>query len=175
MNQHELNGLVGARLQEARSARNLSLSALTTAEDPDAAPEAADAGPRPGGLGALPGLVRSLAGSVTGLLVERLTGAATGGDADVRRLDRSVVDEATVDVLALTLSPGRDYLGEHTAAGTEHLVVTSGRVRVSGPSGDVLLSVGDSHTWPAGAAHRCAADDGAATAVLVRRLAHPSR
>lgn len=180
MAKRDLNGLLGERLEEARSARNLSLSALTADDDgagrsstapdtPEAAaviPVPAAAQPKAGGWTALARGALLHAGKNA---LARLPFAAAAprmprtGEPAVRLLDAHTVDGAEIGVYQLLL-PG-DGAQPIWPGGGEHLLVTAGRIGI----GETELTVGQWHTAAEGSRDYRALDRRPAAAILVRR------
>ncbi|MFZ2511623.1 MAG: hypothetical protein WAW85_11125 [Gordonia sp. (in: high G+C Gram-positive bacteria)] len=161
MTKSELHGLLGARLEEARLARNLSLSALTVATE-----DTPDESGKGGGwaltaLTVLGATLRQAQGAIVGATLRQAQGAAQG--ASLRLLDTHHDDGVNTRIYHLRLEPAA--VGQSWPDGTEHLLVTAGRLGI----GKTELSAGQSCTSTDGTHEYRALDDRPAAAILVRR------
>ncbi|MEX0953279.1 MAG: XRE family transcriptional regulator [Nitriliruptoraceae bacterium] len=97
-------------------------------------------------------------------------GPLIGSDDDVlrARLLASTPSGARVEVYAVTIRDQGERDAEAHGAGTvEHVLVTSGRLRVGPVDGTVTLDPGDLASFAGDRAHRYAAVDGPAEAILL--------
>ena len=184
MPKRELNGLLGERLEEARSARNLSLSALTAEDEADAASgspavdDSASDDVRAGGFTSVTSLIRGTTVRARKRLARLPFDRLREQKVELREQKKELREqnEQMSEVRGLRL------LDEHTADGTttriyllqlgaedvyepddgEHLMVTAGRIGTD----DAEFGVGQSHT---GGEQYVALDGCPAAAVLVRR------
>lgn len=177
MPKRELNGLLGERLEEARSARNLSLSALTAEDEADAASgspavdDSASDDVRASGFTSVTSLIRGTTVRARKRLARlpfdrlreqkvelREQNEQTSELRGLRLLDEHTADGTTTRIYLLQLAAEDFYEPDDG----EHLMVTAGRIGTD----DAELDVGQSHT---GGEQYVALDGCPAAAVLVRR------
>lgn len=170
MSAGESSAAVGARIREARERKMISLSALARdAGIGKATLSQLEAGERNPTLETLYAICGPL-----GIPLSVLVGEGGGSEAVAAGGMRAVLldlrhrpDGATVEVFRLEFPAGAKHSSPaHGAAVTEHLVVTSGVVRVR-LGGSVVVAAGDSTTWTSSRKHSYAAVGGPAEAVLV--------
>ncbi|HWC23087.1 MAG TPA: helix-turn-helix transcriptional regulator [Flexivirga sp.] len=170
MTARETSAAVGARIREARESRGISLSALARdAGIGKATLSQLEAGERNPTIETLYAICGPLGVPLSALVGE--TGgseaAAAGGMRTVLLDLRRRPDGTTVEVFRLEFPAGaRHTSAAHGRSVTEHLVVTSGAIRVRMARSE-LISVGESTTWTSDRRHSYAAVGGAAEAVLV--------
>lgn len=170
MSARETSAAVGARIRGARESRGISMSALARAAGIGKATlSQLEAGERNPTIETLYAICEPLQ-----LPLSALVGAAGGARAAAAGGMRTVLldlrrraDGGTVEVFRLEFPAGaRHTSAAHGADVTEHLVVTSGRVRVRSTSSRVVAT-GESATWTSDRKHSYAAVGGPAEAVLV--------
>lgn len=170
MNARETAAAVGARIREARAARGISLSALARdAGIGKATLSQLEAGERNPTIETLYAVCGPLGMPLSALVGQAggMAATAAGGMRTVLLDLRRRPDGATVEVFRLEFPAGaRHSSPAHGREVTEHLVVTSGAVRVRVTT-SVVLRAGESTTWTSNRRHSYAAADGPAEAVLV--------
>jgi|SRR5579875_52945 transcriptional regulator with XRE-family HTH domain len=170
MNARDTAAAVGARIREARAARGLSLSALAReAGIGKATLSQLEAGERNPTIETLYAICGPLGMPLSALVGEAggAAAAAAGGMRTVLLDLRRRPDGATVEVFRLEFPAGARHTSPaHGPDVTEHLVVTSGAVRVRATT-SVVVEAGESRTWTSNRRHSYAAVGGAAEAVLV--------
>lgn len=170
MSAHETSAAVGARIRDARRERGISMSALARAAGIGKATlSQLEAGERNPTIETLYAICSPL-----GIPLSVLVGESGGSEATAAGGMRTVLldlrhrpDGATVEVFRLEFPAGaRHSSPAHGADVTEHLLVTSGTVRVR-MTESVVVTAGESTTWTSSRMHSYAAVDGPAEAVLV--------
>ncbi len=163
--------LVGARVRRARVDRGLSLgSVAATAGIGKGSLSEIEHGQRNPTLSTLYALARALGTPLSHLLDDRPGAQVASPGIVARLLDVRQEADATVEVFALTLTPGAAHRSDgHGPGVSEQVLVTSGRVRV-GTEGDPMeVGVGELASFAADMPHSYEALDAPAAAVNVIR------
>lgn len=168
----DLPRLVGTRLRAARHERGLSLGALAAAAQVGKGSlSEIENGTRNPTLGTLYALAGVLGVPLATLLDERGGVRVFSPGVDARLLDVSHEDGYTVEVYRLRIEPGTVHQSvSHGPGVTEHLLVTTGRVRAGRVGEETEAGPGEAATWVSDAPHSYAALGSAAVeSVLVIR------
>jgi transcriptional regulator with XRE-family HTH domain len=179
----ELAAIVGARVRAARRDRQLSLAALAAAAGVGKGSlSEIENGVRNPTLGTLYSLADALGVPLATLLDVRAGVRITSPGIDARLLDVTTEADARVfEVYRLSFAPGAQRIaGGHGQGVVEHLLVTSGRLRVGRHGEERELGPGESFQWASDVEHSYVAlGDEPVHSVLVIRSpgaasAHPS-
>ncbi len=165
--------IVGARVRAARHDRQLSLAALAaTAGVGKGSLSEIENGVRNPTLGTLYAIADALGVPLATLLDARAGARITSPGIEARLLDVTMeADASVVEVYRLSFEPGTERIaGGHGHGVVEHLLVTSGRLRVGRHGEERELGPGESHQWASDVEHSYAAlGDEAVHSVLVIR------
>ena len=155
----DLPRLVGERLRAARRDRGLSLGALAVAAGiGKGSLSEIENGVRNPTLGTLYALAGVLGVPLATLLDERTDALVESPGVTARLLDVTHEDGVTVEVYRLRVEPGTVHRSvPHGPGVTEHLLVTSGRIRAGRPGEEAEAGPGESVTWVSDAPHGYAA------------------
>ena len=167
----ELTAMIGERVRVARTAHGMSVGALADAAGiGKGSLSEIERGTRNPNLSTLYAIANALALPLSSLLAQRPGARLAGDGIEIRLLESSRQDDATVEVYVLELEPGATHRSDGHGAGViEHLLVTSGRVRAGRADAAAELGAGESASWESDRAHVYAAVGGPASAVLVMR------
>ncbi|WP_370588907.1 helix-turn-helix domain-containing protein [Pseudonocardia sp. C8] len=168
----DVRAAVGGRLRAARAARGLSVGALAArAGIGKGSLSELENGSRNPTLSTLYALANTLELPLSELLADRPGTEVASPGITARLLETTTGDEGTVEVYALTLSPGAVHVSAaHGPHVVEHLLVTRGAAR-AGPAGaETDLETGAGTAWTSDVEHTYRALGGRpASAVLVVR------
>ena len=167
----DLASLVGERVRRARAESGLSLGAVAAqAGIGKGSLSEIEHGQRNPTLSTLYALARALGTPLSHLLDDRRGAQVASPGIVARLLDVRQEADATVEVFALTLTPGAAYRSDAHGPGVrEQVLVTSGRARV-GAQGDLtVVGVGELASFAADVPHSYEALDSPAAAVNVIR------
>jgi transcriptional regulator with XRE-family HTH domain len=141
----DLAQLVGARLRAARRERGLSVGALASAAHVGKGSlSEIENGARNATLGTLYALAGALGVPLATLIADR----ADGPGIEARLLDVSHDGTQTVEVYRLRLEPGIHHRSPaHGPGVVEHMLVTSGRVRVGRLGEETEIGSGQAAHW----------------------------
>ncbi|MFP5020305.1 helix-turn-helix domain-containing protein [Pseudonocardia phyllosphaerae] len=173
-----LRKAVGERLRAARGERGLSLGALATAaEVGKGSLSEIENGTRNPTLSTLYTLANALDLPLSQLLADRPGAEVASPGIVARLLETTTDDDGTVEVYALSLTPGATHVSAaHGPGVVEHLLVTRGAARVGRTGSEADLGVGQQVEWVSDVEHSYRAlGDRTAEAVLVIRSAAAGR
>lgn len=172
MKAEALNAVIGGRLRSARTDRGWTVEHLASkAEIGKGSLSEIENGSRSPNLSTLHALAGALGVPLSWLLADRVGAEVRAPGLTGRLLGTTTHADATVEVYALDLDPGAPYVADpHEGHVAEHVIVTSGTVRVGRKGAEATLAVGESTSWISDAHHRFEALHNApATAILVIR------
>jgi transcriptional regulator with XRE-family HTH domain len=152
----ELAAIVGARLRAARRDRHLSLAALAAAAGiGKGSLSEIENGARNPTLGTLYALADALGVPLATLLDGRAGTRIASPGMEARLLDVTTEPDASVvEVYRLSFEPGAERVaGGHGQGVVEHLLVTSGRLRVGRHGEERELGPGESFHWASDVEH----------------------
>ncbi|HEX3802488.1 MAG TPA: XRE family transcriptional regulator [Solirubrobacteraceae bacterium] len=169
----ELAAIVGARLRAARRDRHLSLAALAAAAGiGKGSLSEIENGVRNPTLGTLYALADALGVPLATLLDGRVGARITSPGIEARLLDVTTeADASTVEVYRLSFEPGTNRIaGGHGQGVVEHLLVTSGRLRVGRHGEEHEIGPGESLQWTSDVEHSYLAlgDDPVHSVLVIR-------
>jgi transcriptional regulator with XRE-family HTH domain len=151
----DLAALVGERVRDARVQRGLTLGALAKAAGiGKGSLSELEHGARNPTLGTLYSLANALELPLAHLLSGQIGARLTEPGIEGRLLDVSTDASSTVEIYRMRFEPGAERRsGGHGAGVVEHLLVTSGRLRVGRVGEERELGAGEASAFSSDVAH----------------------